>query len=240
MPSILPSFSSIIATGAFEKAKQPSPKRKKHEHYLPLTSNIGAAKMMRPFVTAALLIVLVQASLASTIPSPVCFTKTQTCCFKYSSCGFVTKKIRVVTPCPFSKCKNVCHPVCEFVPIKVPKKVCFDKKVVTGETCKEVKVLVGHHYVWKNECKPKYVIKHVCETEYTVVKKEVCKDVCKKKCKIVKANCIKFNVLKFLKYCPRLSCSRYVTSGSTTKPADFVEKKGKIVNMIEGGRKIFY
>eukprot|EP00171_Calliarthron_tuberculosum_P001844 IDg1844t1 len=193
---------------------------------------------LRLLFAAALVCTLVPTIVASSIPAPVCFVKSQKCCFKFVTCGFITKKVRVVVPCPFKKCEKVCRPECKLVPTKVPKKVCIDKKVEAGKTCTKTKVYEHGKLVWKEACKPKFVIKKVCETKIEIINKKVCTNVCKNVCKTVDALCEKFNVVQFIKYCPTLRCESFKTSGTSTKPADFVAKSGKTISVISGKRTI--
>lgn len=193
---------------------------------------------MRLLLASAFILAHLSASFATSAPPPVCYVKSQKCCYAYSVCDYVTRKEAVVVPCPFEKCANVCINVCKLDPTKVLKKQCADKKVKAGQVCTNDKVYINEQYVWKKTCKDKYTYKLVCVDNYVIENKQVCRRVCKKKCRTVKANCTKYNVVKYAKYCAALSCDLYVTSGITAKPFDIVGKQGKQVETIEGKRDI--
>ena len=169
---------------------------------------------------------------ASGIPKPVCFKKSQECCFKFAVCGKVKKSDTENIPCPFKKCFPVCAPKCKIVTKKIPTKKCTNKKVIVGQTCKKIKIKKGHLWIWKKVCTPKFGFKKICKTIIITKKIKKCKKVCNKVCKLVQAVCPKTTVRVFLKYCAKLSCGPLVGSG--IKPADFVAKTGKIVDVIKG------
>lgn len=193
--------------------------------------------MMRLFVIAALLIALIPGSLATGLPSPVCFSRTQQCCYKYSACGSVTRRVSVSSPCTFTKCSNVCKDECNDVPTKVSKNVCVDKKVVVGKICGNGKDYGSFGHSWKQACKPKFAIKRVCGNKIVEVIKNVCKKVCKNECRTVNGICIKINTVQFPKFCANLSCDTTGSNGNGSRPADIVGKKGKIVKTEDGGRE---
>eukprot|EP00171_Calliarthron_tuberculosum_P011961 IDg11961t1 len=197
--------------------------------------------MVSSFVPVVLVLALIQACSASgsgsgSVPPPVCFIRKQKCCYKFSACGSVTRRIRTIVPCPVTKCSNVCKKECSSVPTNVSKKVCYDKKAIVGQICKKVKKYIKHQVVYKTVCTPKYGIKKVCTTKNVVVNKTVCKDVCKNVCKTVQGSCIKIKVVQFPKFCPSLSCVTVSTSGNSKNPGEVVGKDGKTIKVLDGGQ----
>ena len=169
---------------------------------------------------------------------PVCFTKSQKCCFSFFACGVVKRKVTETVDCPFKKCKNVCKPVCKTKIVKVPFKDCKKVKKQVGEKCKKVKKLVKHKWVWVKVCKPKFAFKRVCVTKFKKKEKKECRKKCDKECKTVQAKCEKIKVLAFTKFCPKLSCDKFVIDGSDKKPDDKVGKDSKVIKVIDGKRTI--
>lgn len=194
---------------------------------------------LRNVLCFALLVATLPATFASASAYPsICYKRTQKCCFNYRSCGAVIKKVPKTVDCSFKKCSTVCKPHCVQVPKKVAYQSCKNVKVEHGQVCKNVKVLHNHVYVWKKQCKPKFVEKRVCKTLYRVVKKKVCNKKCGKVCKTVSATCVKIRVLSFPKFCPKLSCGKFVTTGPSKNPGVKVSKKSKLVKVIDGKRTI--
>lgn len=191
--------------------------------------------IIRSILAIALLYVTIPTVHATGFP-PICFTKSQKCCFNFVVCGKVEKKVTETVDCPFEKCSTVCKPVCVINEKKVPFKSCKDVKTKVGETCKKVKMYVNHKWILKNVCKPKFAIKKVCETKIKIVKEKVCKPKCDKVCKTIQATCEKIKILSFPKFCPKLSCDKFVITGSDKTPEDKVGTKSTVVKVIDGKR----
>ena len=190
----------------------------------------------RFFLAALLLIAVVPSSSASKY-SDICFSKFQKCCYKYESCGFVTKKVYKKYDCSYKKCKTVCKPKCYFKFVKVPYKVC---KIVPKKA-KICKVLKYYHHgkpSFKKSCKSTVYKKKVCVTKYRLVKKKVCKKYCKKICKKIHATCVKIYYFSYAKFCPKLYCDKFIFKGKHEKPIDIIGKEKKLIKAIEGKRTI--
>lgn len=155
------------------------------------------------------------APVRASIPPPVCYTKTQKCCFTYYACGYDTKKVENKTDCPYQKCDEECKDEC----YPVPK--CSYRQVPDGEDCKQV----PDGYSFKNVCTPKYKQEEYCVNE------NKCENKCYPKCYNVPAYCVKYLTYNYPKYCPKSSCdSAYVSDGSDTTPSVYVEPEGTVAS----------
>lgn len=184
-----------------------------------------------PFALAAVLLALLPAVLASggtaskapasaLFLKPVCFTKTQVCCYRFAKCGYATRVVTLNKPCPYKKCTKHCKLVCALVRKRVAEKYNYC-------TLKKVKVTpLGLVYKLKKVC--------VVRVRYVWKKVKVCKNVCRPKCVVVPATCITKVLYKYAKYCPKLHCAKVV--GVKPLPKTVVSKRGKIVKVLARSR----
>lgn len=154
------------------------------------------------------------APVRASAPPPVCYTKSQKCCFTYGACGYESKQVEDKVDCPYQKCdKQECKDECYTVP------KCSHRQVSDGEDCKNV--LVGYSY--KRVCTPKYKQEEYC------VQEQKCENKCYPKCYTVPAYCTKQVYTNYPKYCPELACEdEYVSEGSDDTPSVYVEPKGTV------------
>lgn len=180
---------------------------------------------VRSILAFALLFATITGSFAS-VPAPVCYTRSQKCCYNFRPCGVIVKRVKVVTKCPFKKCGfKICKNVCKFITVQVPKKVCKKVKTPTGkETCKKVKVPGPKPgvYIWRKVCTKDYITKNVCKIIKVPTKKRVCEKVCSTICKTIPAICVKFAIYNSPKFCPRRSCTKFTITGSTVRPKIYI------------------
>lgn len=85
-------------------------------------------------------------------PAPVCYYRTQKCCFNYTACGYATKKLEKKVDCSYKKCEEKCEDVC------YPDQTCSAQRVEDGEDCKTIP---GESYGYSMDCKTKYTMKEV-------------------------------------------------------------------------------
>ena len=156
------------------------------------------------------------------LPPPVCYYKTQKCCFTYGSCGYEKKVIEKRVDCPYQKCEQKCKNEC----YPVPK--CSYKQVEDGQDCKQVS---DGYYGYKEVCTPKYKQEKYCYDE------EKCEYKCAPYCYTVPAYCTKYYTYQYPKYCPTPYCDKLlVTEGSDVTPSLYVSPTGEYLGEENGPR----
>ncbi len=176
----------------------------------------------------AIALVLCTATVEATKEDKYCYYKKQYCCYKYEKCGEKERKYKKVYKCPKKYCTKVCK---------------------CGRECKKVRD--GHKYV----CYPKYYKARVCEKKhyfyyyfdkkadhgvrchYVTKQRKVCeyrpkyREVCEKKCQCYPQcyykpyYCVRYDVYKFPKFCPKEHCYEPKDMDKPKKPEVYYGKK---------------
>lgn len=166
-------------------------------------------------------------------PAGRCFVKRTRCCFRFSACGGVKRKIASKPRrCDFRKCIKRCRPVC--------RRVCGDRRV------QEKKRICRNTYrrVWYKYRSAAGVTLRAhrwapagkrCRTFKVWVVKHECKSKCEKKCYTncykQRATCREVRTVRFPKFCAKLDCAKPTFVGNTKKPEDVVGRDGKVVKV---------
>lgn len=159
---------------------------------------------------------------AAKVPAAICYKKEIKCCFKYAACGVKVVKTRVNAKCPEKRPQEKCIKVCKPVVAKAIVNKCFKKLVYGPKKC------VNHPWLPK-VCVGIPIIKKVCQDVETKSVTMPCVRKCHKVDVMYIQPCYFHKIFHYPQFCPKLTCSKAVTIGVSTKPAIHVSKFGKFI-----------